>query len=158
MGATHTQTPYDYGARGSKASGVRIRLSRYTEQEALERAWLNEEHLRSSKIKPSACGHDFWDKTCQIGDVVQCTRCGDFFAKLYMAPLLIEKVVFDDTVKYRSNRHDPVRFVHYIRLSPRLYTSDCRVKRYTNFSPESERVGEAESGGELTNKSESGMS
>lgn len=37
------------------------------------------------------CGHDFWGKEIEFGEVVLCTRCNNFFAKIKKMPYFVRE-------------------------------------------------------------------
>jgi hypothetical protein len=48
-----------------------------------------------------SCGHDFWDKDVELGEVVFCNRCKQFFARIACLPWLTRnKYSFDKNAEY----------------------------------------------------------
>jgi hypothetical protein len=67
-------------------------------KEAIER---QEYKDKGGKI---SCGHDFWEKEIDFGDVVFCTRCKQFFVKMKVLPWLTKhNYNHNDNVSYGTN-------------------------------------------------------
>ena len=71
----------------------------------LEKAWDMQTKVRNG-LK-SHCGHDFWDKEIELGEVVFCHRCHLFFTKIKILPWLTKhQYKFEDQAVYGSNHCD----------------------------------------------------
>lgn len=58
-------------------------LLKATEEELKEIYKRNQDVKNGLKV---SCGHDFWDKKIEPGEVVLCKRCNMFFAKIRILP------------------------------------------------------------------------
>ncbi len=71
------------------------------------------------------CGHDFWDKKVEVGDIVLCTRCHQYFAKVNGFPWVLKENTYwgGPGFKYRFN--SPAHTNHlndicYVPVQPRV--------------------------------------
>lgn len=97
-------------------------LPTFIQTEALKEA------VKAQKYKDSGgkigCGHDFWDKEVEYGEVVYCNRCHQFFTKIKVLPWIttkspwrFEKDEGDEGLRYGTNHleHD-----FYVPIPPRI--------------------------------------
>jgi hypothetical protein len=70
---------------------------------------VNAQEYKDSGGKIS-CGHDFWDKDIEYGEVVYCNRCHQFFTKIKVLPWIttrgpynFEKDEEDEKLHYGTN-------------------------------------------------------
>ena len=77
---------------------------------------------RGGKI---SCGHDFWDKKINLGDIVLCTCCNQYFAKISGLPWVSKPQDYGHfTEPARTNHLDDV---FYVPVPARISTSGYTV-------------------------------
>jgi hypothetical protein len=59
-------------------------------EKTLQKAWKTADYLEGGGS--ISCGHDFWDKDVDPGEVVFCERCGQFFVKMSVLPWITKSV------------------------------------------------------------------
>lgn len=69
------------------------------------------------------CGHDFWDKQVEIGQIVMCTRCAQYFIKASALPWLVASTIeyppsfnVEPSEKYDSNHLETTTFWYPIDI------------------------------------------